>query len=306
MKKKFTAILFVVLLLFGLSLLISRVMKTGLEEEMFANQIAVIPIKGAITVGGSGGYPFESSGASSTKIVENIEKAGKDEKIKAIILDINSPGGSVVASKEIATAVKNSKKPVVAWIREIGTSGAYWVASSADEIVVDEMSITGSIGVIGSYLEFSELFEKYGVTYQELKSGEYKDIGSPFKKLTNDEKGILQTKINDIHEYFINEVSKNRKLEKDRVRDIANGLFYFGNEAKELGLVDYTGDKKFAVKRAEILAGISKSNLVEFEEKKGLLDILEKLSMKSFYFFGYGFGSAFYNNVKTNELDIRI
>src|SRR3989344_2238928 len=124
-----------------------------LDVKEVSNQIVVIPINGVIRTEGSTGF-IDENVASSSVIVSFIEKAEKNNAIKGILLEINSPGGTVIASKEIAESVKKSKKPTVAWIREVGASGAYWVASSSDAIVADPLSITGSIGVISSYLEF--------------------------------------------------------------------------------------------------------------------------------------------------------
>ena len=148
--------------------------------------VALIPIEGIIT--GSGGSYLGSSTISSKSIVEFIEEADKSDNIDAIVLEINSPGGSAVASDEIAEAVKNAKKPVVSFIREVGASGGYWVASASDYIIANRMSITGSIGVISSYLEFSGLMEKYGVGYERLVAGENKDLLSPYTKLEKTKK----------------------------------------------------------------------------------------------------------------------
>ena len=134
----------------------------GIDVESLSGNVALIPIQGVIVGSEDSEFLFESV-TSSQDAVEFIEKADKNPSIKAIILEINSPGGSAVASEEIANAVRKTNKTTVAWIREVGASGAYWVASASDKIVASPMSITGSIGVISSYLEFSKLFEKYGV-----------------------------------------------------------------------------------------------------------------------------------------------
>src|SRR3989344_1799252 len=169
---RFWQILFTILVLWFVSYAASSFSKTDFREK-----IAVIPIQGAIVGQSSVGFTTASSVQSST-IVQFIKEAQADDSVKGILLEINSPGGTVVASKEIVQAVKNSEKPVVAYIREIGTSGAYWVASASDHIVADELSLTGSIGVISTFLEFSRLIEDYGVTYEGLKTGKYKDVGS--------------------------------------------------------------------------------------------------------------------------------
>ncbi|MBI3883795.1 MAG: signal peptide peptidase SppA [Sphingobacteriales bacterium] len=173
-----------------------------------------------------------------------------------MLFEINSPGGSAVASEEIANAVKKANKTTVAWIREIGTSGAYWVASSSGHIVANRVSITGSIGVIASYLEFPGLLEHYNITYQRLVSGKYKDIGSPFKEMTPEEKAIFQQNLDTIRDYFVSEVAKNREMSKKDVDKIANGVFYLGAQAKELGLIDELGGKDEAINYIEKKDGI--------------------------------------------------
>ncbi|MBT5924903.1 S49 family peptidase, partial [Candidatus Woesearchaeota archaeon] len=148
--------------------------------------VAIIPIEGIITANGAsylGGNTI-----SSQDIVSFIEDADAKSQIKIIVLEINSPGGSPVASDEIAVAIKRTEKPVIALIREVGASGGYWIASATDHIIANRMSITGSIGVISSYLEFSGLMEEYGVGYEQLTAGQFKDMGTPFKKLQDEER----------------------------------------------------------------------------------------------------------------------
>jgi len=254
------------------------------------NKIAIVKIQGAIS-SDSMKIPFQTSIATSSKIVEYLEAAEKSKAIKGIILEINSPGGTVLASKDIADKVKSIEKPVVALIRDMGTSGGYWVASAADKIVADPMSVTGSIGVISAYLEFSELFEKYGITYEGMKSGELKDIGSPFKKLTDEERKVLQSKLDRIHEYFIKEVSANRKLSEADTRELATGVYFLGEEAKEIGLVDYLGNRELAINITKELAGIDEASIVTYEETTDLLSLLSKLETSGAYYFGKGFAA---------------
>ena len=224
-------------------------------------------------------------------LVQLIEDADANPNVKGIILEINSPGGTVVASRMVADAVRFAEKPVTALIQEIGTSGAFWVASAADVIVADPLSITGSIGVISSYLEFSDLMKEYGVTYEQLMSGEYKDAGSPYRKLTPQEKALFQAKLDRIHAVFIEEVAKNRGLEEAEVRKAATGLFYLGEEALELRLVDYLGGKELAVNLTKDMAGISEATLKEVRPTRGLTDILERLAARAFFALGQGLSS---------------
>ena len=157
------------LLLLALVLSVIAGMFVGNDFENLEGNVAVIEIKGPIMSESSSGF-FAEQVASADEITRLIEKANEDARIKAVIFEINSPGGSAVASDEIAAEIKKLNKTSVAWIREIGTSGAYWIASSTDHIVANRMSITGSIGVISSYLGFSGILEDHNVTLNRLVS----------------------------------------------------------------------------------------------------------------------------------------
>lgn len=263
---------------------------TDVDIELLGGNVALISIEGIIVGTSDSDYIFESV-AASTDIVELIEKADQSPNIKAIIFAINSPGGSPVASEEIANAILKTNKTTVAWIREIGTSGAYWVASASDHVVASRASITGSIGVIASYLEFPEFLEKYNITHRRLVAGEYKDIGSPYKEMTEEENKIFQKLLGDMRDYFASEVAKNRKMSKKDIDRIANGLFYLGSEAKGLGLVDELGGKDEAIGYIEAKEHI-KAELVEYEKEKGLLEILSGVINKNSFFIGKGIGRS--------------
>src|SRR3989338_9701266 len=189
----------------------------GVGVESLGGNVALIPIEGEITGSRDSGLLFGSAVAASPDIIEMIEKADKNPSIKAIIFEINSPGGSAVASQEIADAVAKTNKTKVAWIREVGASGAYWIASSSDYVVANRASITGSIGVIASYLEFGGFLERYNITYRRLVAGKYKDIGSPLKEMTQEEQAYLQASLDEMKDYFVSEVAKNRNMSKKEV-----------------------------------------------------------------------------------------
>jgi len=275
----------------------------GTDVGSLSGNVAVIPIEGVI-LGSEDSQSLFESATASPDIIELIEKADKNPNIKAIVLEINSPGGSAVASEEIANAVKKINKTAVAWIREEGASGAYWVASSTNHIVASRASITGSIGVIASYLEFPGLLERYNITYERLVSGKYKDIGSPYKEMTPEERVVFQQTLDDIREYFVSEVAKNRNLNKKEVDKAANGLFYLGAQAKELGLVDELGGKDEVVRYIEKKEGIT-AEIVEYKKQKTLFDVLSKVLSKQSFFVGEGIGSALLNQKTASSISIR-
>ncbi|MBI2101106.1 signal peptide peptidase SppA [Candidatus Woesearchaeota archaeon] len=295
--------LFVLLMLAVLGFIAVGILSlfVGVDVESLGGNVALVPIEGIISGTDDSGF-FETM-TNSLDTVELIEKADKNPGIKAIILEINSPGGSAVASEEIANAVRKTNKTTVAWVREIGTSGAYWVASSADYVVANRVSVTGSIGVIGSYLEFPGLLERYNVTYQRLVSGKYKDLGSPYREMTQEEREIFQRALDGIRDYFAGEVAKNRNLNKKDMDKVANGLFYLGAEAKELGLVDELGGKDEAVRYIEKREGI-KAEIVEYKKEKTLLDVLSDVMGRQSFFVGKGIGSSLFDRKAASSIGI--
>jgi len=212
-ERKRVLIIFLIIAIIAAIVTVSVIFYKVPQGTISGNRIAVIHINGPISSGDDNfnGGLLAGDSVNSGSIVQFIESASKDKTIKGIILNINSPGGAVVASKDITEAVKKVDKPVVALIREVGASGAYWVASAADIIVADPLSITGSIGVFGGYLEFSELMSNYGVEFHSIKSGKYKDLGNQFVNLTPEGEKILEDKLNIIHDYFVDDVNGNRK-----------------------------------------------------------------------------------------------
>ena len=296
--------IFVLILLIVLGFIAVGVISlfVGVDVESLSGNVALIPIDGVIVGSKDAGLPFESL-SSSPEVVKLIEKADQNANIKAIIFEIDSPGGSVVASEEIANAVKKINKTTVAWIREEGASGAYWIASATNHIVADRASITGSIGVVASYLEFPGLLENYNITYRRLVAGKYKDIGSPFKEMTTEEKAIFQQNLDELRDYFVSEVAKNRKMSKKDVDKIANGLFYLGTQAKELGLVDELGSKDEAVRYIETKENI-KADVVEYNKQKTLFDVITNAVSQQSFSVGEGIGSAIFNRKISSRLSI--
>jgi protease-4 len=160
-----------------------------------------------------------------------------------VLLEVDSPGGAPVAAEEIASALKSLGKPSVAWVRGSADSAAYWVASAADTVVASENSDVGSIGVTSSYVDNARQNIEQGLTYNQLVSGKYKDMGTTDRALTQEEKSLIQRDLDIVHENFIRAVSENRKLSLDAVRALADGSSMLGKMGKEKGLVDVLGTK---------------------------------------------------------------
>ncbi|MBW3003879.1 signal peptide peptidase SppA [Candidatus Woesearchaeota archaeon] len=294
-------ILTVVIVIVALIIILSSLSKNNLA---IGDKVAIIYINGPIAAGNDIGF-LSQEGTSSSEVISFIESAEKDPSIKALMFEINSPGGTAVASKEIADKIKSVKKYKIAVIREAGVSGAYWVASACDKIVANDLSIVGSIGVIGSYLEFSGFLDRYNITYQRLVSGKYKDIGSPFKSLTGEEEQKLQSQLDTIHDYFVEEVAANRKIDRQKAAGLATGEFFIGLQALDLGLVDVLGDKDTAEAILKQELNTAKIHFVEYRRKRTIFDIISSVMSEQSYFLGKGIGSELLN-LRTNNLDIRI
>lgn len=296
-KSRWGLIIGVLLVLFIMAYIFFGIISLiiGIENVQDGN-VAVIPIRGTILTEATSSF-FDAGTAVSSQIVSDIEDASLNPEIKAIILEIDSPGGAPVATDEIATAVKNSNKTTVAWIREVGTSGAYWVASATDYIVANRMSYTGSIGVIGSYLDFSGFMDDWNVTYERLVAGKYKDTGTPLRKLTPDEQRLLQKKTDILFQEFKDTVRKNRKLSVNQIDSIATGEFFLGSEAKVLGLVDELGGKTEAVRYIENKLNITAA-FVSYEHQPTLLDLLSKVMNDRSFYLGKGMAAGMQDNTR--------
>jgi protease-4 len=219
---------------------------------------------------------------NSEDVVEELTDYSEDSSIKAIVLRIDSPGGGVVASQEIFNAVKNAKKEgkkIVASMGTVAASGGYYVAAAADKIVANPGTLTGSIGVKMEFASVEKLLEKIGVKGLVVKAGEYKDIGSPFRDMTDHEKQLIQGVIDDVHSQFIEAVSEGRGLPAADVKAIADGRIFTGRQALELKLVDRLGDLSDSIKLAGTLAGIKgKPRVVEKRKKMSFLDYMREES----------------------------
>ena len=209
--------------------------------------------------------------SKSTPTLEDLKKFREENYIRAIVVRINSPGGAVGPSQEIMEEINKTKKvkKVVVSCGSMAASGGYYIASAADLIMASPGSATGSIGVIMQLANVEQLTKKLGVDFFSLKAGALKDMGSPFKPMTPEEKAVFQSLLNNIHEQFIKDVAKNRKLPVEKVRTLADGRVFTGQEAKENGLVDALGNFNDAVERAGRMGGIIGKIETVYPEKKG-------------------------------------
>lgn len=286
-------ILLILLACAGILILsISLTALIALKQEPWKEKVAVIPIKGQFVE--KGFLPGIDGGIDIEEIKSFIKDAEENPSVKAILFVIDSPGGSPVVSAELAESVKQARKPTVSWIGDVGASGAYWAASAANKVVAHRMSITGSIGAYTSIIGLEGLLGKYGISEQTIKSGEFKDIGSPFRNMTEEEKKIFQQMVDDINSEFIKAVSENRKKPIEEIKKIADGRPYLGKTAFELGLVDQLGTEKDAIKLAASLGNSTTEETITYSKEKGFL---AQYIGSSLYYLGYGIGKGIFSNL---------
>lgn len=242
-------VLVLVLLIGGLVML--------LGNDKSGGCIGLVSVNGEIVTQDSPDSLLASGQAGSETISQAIEKANNRSDVKALVLVVDSPGGSVVASHEIYDALREVKKPKVAYFREMAASGGYYVAMGTDYIVADPDTLTGSIGVRASFLDLSGLLFKLGVNETSVQSGEVKDIGSPFRPMTDNEKALMMALINETFMEFRNVVLAGRgsRLDKTAFEHVLDARVLSGRQAKAIGMVDELGTKKRAVEKAGQMAG---------------------------------------------------
>ena len=250
-------ILGIAILFFGTVMAIVLSFSQGTPILSFGkDKIGVIPINGVIK--------------DADAITEQLITFRNDRQIKAIILRINSPGGGVGPSQEIYTETRRTtqKKKVIASLGSLTASGAYYIASAADKIIANPGTLTGSIGVLMEFIRIEELLNKIGVEMRVIKSGEFKDIGSPSRKMTDREREIIMNLLEDIRNQFVTAVSKGRNMPREKVLEIADGRIFSGRQAKKFGLVDRLGNFHDAVNLAKRMANIKGEVELVYPEKK--------------------------------------
>jgi len=244
------------------------------DPGWYSEKVALIDLDGVLLNRRTGGGLFGSEENPVSLLVEKLEKARSDRCVKAVVLRVNSPGGTVQASEVMYEAVrrfrKEAGKPVVACITDVGASGAYYVACGADKIICQPSSITGSIGVVVQTISLVGTMKLLGISAEAITSGDMKTMGSPLKRLTDKERKVFQAMVDEFYDRFVEVVAEGRAgLDRDQVRKLADGRVYTGRQALRLGLVDRLGTLQDAVAEAKKAAGIERAKVVMYHRPLG-------------------------------------
>lgn len=257
----------------GLSLVVMLAVKDADFDDLLKSEgekVGIVELTGNIT--------------SSRDIIHSIKRFRENSSIKAIVIRIDSPGGAVGPAQEIFREIRKTvkTKKVIASMGAVAASGGYYIAAGADGIVANPGTITGSIGVIMGFVNFQDLLRKIGMVPVVVKSGQYKDIGSPVREMTKDERSILQNLSNRIHKQFIVDIANGRGMDLSKVEGIADGRIFTGEEAKNLGLIDRLGNLEDAIEWAGRMGGIKgKISAVYAPKKKfSILKFIAESSVK--------------------------
>ncbi|MBZ0271287.1 signal peptide peptidase SppA [bacterium] len=247
--------------------LTARVVKTvGAGGD---NRVLLLDIDGVITAEGEQVW-FWDREATTSQIEKKLRKAAKDDRIKAVVLRINSPGGGVTASdvvyREIRRYKEAQKIPVVTMMMDVGASGGYYIACASDEIIAHPTTITGSVGVIIYSLGFDGLFGKIGMESRVIKSGALKDMGNPFDEFSEEERAVFQAAVDGMYARFFNVVLENRKMDPEKLRELADGRIYTGEQAAQVGLIDRTGYIDDAIRSAMDRAKIGDAKVILYTD----------------------------------------
>ena len=267
MKKKRAMIIGLAILL-----LISAVMPLACMDG--ANKIAVISLSGPIQMGGTGLF-FSGSIITPEVVRSQIKRVRSDPMVKAVIIQVESPGGNVAACQEIVSDIEQMGKPVVISMGSMVASGGYYISAGADKIVALPGTLTGSIGVISQVPNLKGLYEKLGIEMEVFTGGKHKDMYVGVRELTPEERKLMQDMTDQIYDQFVRVVAEGRGLSMSKARDLATGQLYTGEQAKDLGLVDELGGLETAVDLAASLAGIEEPKVEYYKpENPSLLSSL--------------------------------
>jgi protease-4 len=264
----------------------------GKDLGISTGRVEVIYVQGIML---TGSIPTGFGVATSEEITQSLKEANEDESVKAIVLRINSPGGSPAAAEEIVSAMKKIDKPIVISMGDVAASAAYYISAPADRIIANPDTMTGSIGVIWEFQNRSKFYDEEGTSFYIAKSGELKDMGGDWKGLSDEEKQYADQVILEAYSRFVQEVAQDRNLSLSKVKDMADGRIYTGAKAMELGLVDGLGSFDDAIEIAAELGGIKGKPQVGYANKPSLSRLLfgsEKTDVSGFtgYFYDGPFG----------------
>lgn len=257
--------------------------KPGLSSALFQEQadLGVIVVEGTIMHQAESG--FNSKGAAADRIVAALRRAEKDG-VKGLLIKINSPGGTAAASQSVYSEIlrlrRDKKIRVLAAMGDVAASGGYYIASACDKIYANPATMTGSIGVIAQFTKIQGLFDKLGLQTTVIKSGKFKDIGSPYRDTSPEERELLQRLIDDTYQDFLKAVSEGRKMPVEQVRKLADGRIYTGNQAHQLKLVDSLGDYNAALTDLKKLVQLGEDASVKDYSKPGMEEIFSMLGAK--------------------------
>jgi protease-4 len=280
-----------VLLVVGVALSGARIGGRIASQRFPDYNVAEVAVEGPISRdGGPGPLPTRPGGAGADDVVDLIEAADDDDNARALLVKLDTPGGEVVPSDDIRRAAAAFDGPTVAYTTDVCASGGYWIASGCDELWARDASIVGSIGVIGSRPNVSELADQLGVSYERFAAGKYKDAGQPLKEMSDDERAYLQGIIDDYYDNFVERVAEGRGMDPETIRD-TEARVYLGEEALELGLVDHLGTRDDVEDRVEELVG-EEVSVSTFESQRGLASRLRGGARTVAFAFGAGVASA--------------
>ncbi len=243
-------------------------------EGSGADKILIVDIEGVITAQEARGSMLARTEAAITaRVKEELLLAAKDERVKAIVLRINSPGGSVttcdIISHELKAFKKKKKIPVVAELMDVAASGGYYLAVTADKIIAHPTTVTGSIGVIAYSVNAAGLMDKIGIANQTVKTGSMKDIGSPLKSMTDDERRVIKSVIDGMYERFLEVILDGRKsLKRDELERLADGRVFSAKQALDSKLIDSIGYMEDAIETAKQLAGIKEATVITYSQPR--------------------------------------
>jgi protease-4 len=242
--------------------------------------VGVIRLEGTISSGAEDYLTIQN--ITPELVADLLEQAAVAPDIKAVVVRVNSPGGSVVASDEIYHAFREFDKPIVISMGDTAASGGYYIACGSDYIFAHPDTLTGSIGVISQFLNVEELMDKIGVDAVVITSGPSKDIGSPYREMTEEEQALWEGIIDEVYEGFVKTVAQARDMPLDQVRDLADGRVYTGRQALERGLVDDVGTSDDAIAKAAELGGIEgEPRVVELESTLSFIQALYGFQARS-------------------------